>query len=133
VPRLHPLGRTIAVLATACAAPALLAAQQPADAPAPTATTAVGATPAAADTRFTVEKYLDYERASDPQISPDGQRVVYTRHFVNKLTDRWESALWIVNADGTKHHFLTKGSGPAWSPTGRASRTSRRATPRPRR
>jgi dipeptidyl aminopeptidase/acylaminoacyl peptidase len=118
VPRLHRVGRTIAVLATTCAVPALLAAQQPADAPAPTPTTAVGATPAAADTRFTVEKYLDYERASDPQLSPDGQRVVYTRAFVNKLTDRWESALWIVNADGTKHHFLTKGSGPAWSPDG---------------
>jgi hypothetical protein len=31
------------------------------------------------DTLFTVEKYLDVEQVSDPQISPDGAQIVYTR------------------------------------------------------
>ena len=29
--------------------------------------------------RLTVEHWLDWERVSDPRISPDGARVVYTR------------------------------------------------------
>ena len=70
------------------------------------------------DTLFTVEKYLDYEQVSDPQISPDGSQIIYTRRFVDKLADRWESALWLVNADGTKNRFLVKGSGARWSPDG---------------
>jgi Tol biopolymer transport system component len=100
---------------------ALVARSAGAQVPAPsqqTAAAAVGATPAAARTRFTVDKYLDFERVSDPQLSPDGARVVYTRGFVNKLTDRWESAIWLVSADGSRHHFLMKGANPVWSPDG---------------
>ncbi|HET7232436.1 MAG TPA: S9 family peptidase [Longimicrobium sp.] len=70
------------------------------------------------DSLFTVEKYLDYEQAADPQISPDGTRIVYTRRWVNRQEDRWESALWIMNADGSRNRFLTRGSGAVWSPDG---------------
>jgi dipeptidyl aminopeptidase/acylaminoacyl peptidase len=56
-------------------------------------------------TLLTTEHYLDWERVSDAQISPDGARVVYTRQTVNKLEDKFESALWIVNADGSQHRF----------------------------
>lgn len=68
--------------------------------------------------RLTLDLYLEYETVSDPQVSPDGSQVVYTRQFVDKQADRRESALWIVNADGSKHRFLAKGSGARWSPTG---------------
>lgn len=71
-----------------------------------------------ADTLFTVEKYLDFEQVGDAQISPDGAQIIYTRRFVNKLEDRWESALWIMNADGSRNRFLTKGGNPRWSPDG---------------
>lgn len=70
------------------------------------------------DTVFTVEKYLDYEQVGDPQISPDGAQIVYTRRYVNKMEDRWDASLWIMNADGTRNRFLTKGSSPRWSPDG---------------
>jgi dipeptidyl aminopeptidase/acylaminoacyl peptidase len=70
------------------------------------------------DTLFTVEKYLDYEQVADPQVSPDGSQIIYTRRFVDKLADRWESALWLVNADGSKNRFLLKGSNARWSPDG---------------
>jgi hypothetical protein len=36
-------------------------------------------------TLLTTEHYLDWERVSDAQISPDASRVVYTRQHVNKL------------------------------------------------
>lgn len=83
----------------------------------------VGATPSAAqqragDTLFSVEKYLDFEQVVDAQISPDGSQIVYTRRYVNKLEDRWDAALWIMNADGSRNRFLTKGASPRWSPDG---------------
>ena len=67
---------------------------------------------------FTVEKFLDVEQVADPRISPDGTQIVYTRRYVNKLEDRFDAALWIVNADGTKNRFLTKGGSARWSPDG---------------
>ena len=70
-------------------------------------------------TLLTNEHYLDWERVSDAQISPDGSRIVYTRQAVNKVEDKWESALWILNADGSQHRFLVKGSAARWSPDGK--------------
>ena len=68
--------------------------------------------------RLTLADILDYEKVSDPQISPDGTRVIYTRRWVNKLKDRWDSALWMVNADGSRNRFLVKGNGARWAPDG---------------
>ncbi len=65
-----------------------------------------------------VEQYMDYETVSDPQISPDGAQVVYTRRWVDKQEDKWKSALWIVSADGTKNRYFADGSEAVWSPDG---------------
>ena len=70
-------------------------------------------------TLLTTEHYLDWERVSDAQISPDASRVVYTRQHVNKLEDKWDSELWIVNADGSQNRFLVKGGTARWSPDGK--------------
>ena len=62
------------------------------------------------------------EYATDPQISPDGARIVYERNFMDALKDRRRSNLWIVGADGSGHRPLTTGSendgSPRWSPDG---------------
>ena len=70
-------------------------------------------------TLLTTDHWLDWERVSDAQISPDGTRIVYTRQAVNKQEDKWESALWILNADGSQHRFLVKGQNARWSPDGK--------------
>jgi dipeptidyl aminopeptidase/acylaminoacyl peptidase len=62
--------------------------------------------------------YLDMEGVSDPQLSPDGQRIVYSQRWVDKMNDRFQSSLWIMNVDGTKKRFLVEGSSPKWSPDG---------------
>jgi len=68
--------------------------------------------------RLKLEHSLEMESVADPRISPDGSQIIYTRRWVDKINDRRESALWIMNADGTKNRFLTDGSSARWSPDG---------------
>ena len=84
--------RLLLVAASLCAAAAV--------------TVPVRAQEQASDTLFTVGKYLDYETGGEPQISRDGSQVVYTRRWVNKLEDKWDAALWIMNADGSDRKRL---------------------------
>jgi acylaminoacyl-peptidase len=72
---------------------------------------------------FELADIFQLEYASDPQISPDGQQVVYVRNFMDIMKDRRRSNLWIINYDGTEHRPLTTGnendSSPRWSPDGK--------------
>jgi dipeptidyl aminopeptidase/acylaminoacyl peptidase len=66
--------------------------------------------------RFTTDHYFELERVTNPQIAPDGARIVYAREHVSRLEDKWEQEVWIMNADGSQHRFLAKGSNPRWAP-----------------
>lgn len=69
-----------------------------------------------------MEDIFEVEIAGDPQISPDGRRVVYVRQRADIMTDSRFSNLWIVGSDGSGHRPLTTGdfndSSPRWSPDG---------------
>jgi dipeptidyl aminopeptidase/acylaminoacyl peptidase len=80
--------------------------------------------------RLSLDTFLEMETVSDPQFSPDGSQVIYTRGWVDKMNDSRESALWIMNADGSRNRFLVKGSGARWSPNG--DRIAYTATGEPR-
>jgi dipeptidyl aminopeptidase/acylaminoacyl peptidase len=98
--------RLLCAFTLACL-PVMLAAQAPAQ-----------ATDATATDRLTLDLYWDYETVAEPQISPDGSQIIYTRQWFDKLNDRRESSLWIMNADGSRNRFLVRGSNARWSPTG---------------
>ena len=72
--------------------------------------------------RFQLADVFQLELAADPQISPDGSKIVYVRSFMDIMTDRRRSNLWIIDYDGTDHRPLTTGnanySSPRWSPDG---------------
>jgi len=68
--------------------------------------------------KLALDLYLEMEGVSDPQLSPDGSQIIYTRQWTDKLNDSRESSLWMMNADGAKNRFLIDGSSPQWSPDG---------------
>ena len=65
---------------------------------------------------------FELEWVQDPQISPDGEKIVYVRRGMDKMKDRRISRLWMMNADGSGHMKLTQRdvneSNPRWSPDG---------------
>ena len=76
-----------------------------------------------ADTRPITESDLfKFVWLADPQISPDGTRVVYLRVAVNQKSDNYETSIWIVPTDGSAARKFTSGprdSSPRWSPDGK--------------
>jgi dipeptidyl aminopeptidase/acylaminoacyl peptidase len=83
----------------------------------------VTAVPSAAqDTPFSELDVFQVEYASDVQISPDGEWVVYVRNSMSIMRDRREGRLWMVSTDGSQHRQLTSSdqaqSSPRWSPDG---------------
>ncbi|MDH5380544.1 MAG: S9 family peptidase [Cyclobacteriaceae bacterium] len=66
---------------------------------------------------------FNLEYVSDPQISPDGSKIIYTRNFKDIMTDRNLSNLWMINFDGTMNRPLTTGNqndfAAVWSPNGK--------------
>jgi len=69
-------------------------------------------------TKLQLQDYLDWEDVQSPQLSPDGARIVFTRRWIDKLNDRWESSVWMMKADGSQPRLLVNGSGAKWSPDG---------------
>ena len=72
--------------------------------------------------RFSSLDVFQLEFASNPEIAPDGSRVVYVRRGFDIMKDRGRSALWLIGADGSNHRALTDGTtavgSPRWSPDG---------------
>ena len=63
-----------------------------------------------------LEDYLDLERVSAPQIAPDGKTIVYARSWVNGQEDRFDTELWVMDADGSRNRRLLAGASQAdWS------------------
>ena len=72
----------------------------------------------APDGTLALETYLDWETVGNPQVSPDGTQILFTRGWVDKINDRRRSSIWIMNADGSRSRVLIEGSNPIWSPDG---------------
>ncbi|MEY8778989.1 prolyl oligopeptidase family serine peptidase [Allomuricauda sp. XS_ASV26] len=66
---------------------------------------------------------FNMEYVSDPQISPDGSKIIYVRNFKDIMTDRNLSNLWIIDFDGSNNRPLTTGNhndfAPKWSHDGK--------------
>ncbi|MEL6867596.1 MAG: S9 family peptidase [Bacteroidota bacterium] len=65
---------------------------------------------------------FELEWVTNPQISPDGQKIVYIRKGMDIMKDKSQARLWLINVDGSQHQKLTSEDrnegNPAWSPDG---------------
>lgn len=72
---------------------------------------------------ITVEDYLALKNVGDPQVSPDGQWVVYTVGTISLQDNKSTSRLWLANVALGTTKELSQGAGsdrsPRWSPDGR--------------
>jgi dipeptidyl aminopeptidase/acylaminoacyl peptidase len=79
--------------------------------------------PQSSPTPLSATDLFGLQWASEVQISPDGERIVYVRSINDIMSDRTRSNLWIINADGSDHRPLFSGadsaSSPRFSPDGR--------------
>ena len=66
---------------------------------------------------------FEMESVSDPQMSPDGSKILYVRSGSDIMTDKRFSNIWMINYDGSDHRPITSGkngnSHPRWSPDGK--------------
>jgi Tol biopolymer transport system component len=73
-------------------------------------------------TNLELTDIFNMEYVSDPQISPDGNQILYVRNFKDIMTDKNLSNIWLVNSDGSKNRPITTGNQndfyPRWSHTG---------------
>ncbi|OYT71147.1 MAG: dipeptidyl aminopeptidase [Chloracidobacterium sp. CP2_5A] len=78
---------------------------------------------APAPRRLDKTTFMEMESVTNPAISPDGRRVVFARTSVDKMTDRYRSALWMIESDGSRARELTgqtySARQPVWSPDGK--------------
>ncbi len=71
---------------------------------------------------FTVHDLVTMDRISDPQVSPDGQRVVFVLRKTDLDANKGRTDLWLMNADGSGLRQLTMNpaneDNPRWSADG---------------
>lgn len=68
--------------------------------------------------KLTLDDYSNYEVVDNPQMSPDGKQIIYTRQWIDMLNDKRPNDLWIMDADGNKNRYFMEGSSAKWSPDG---------------
>lgn len=74
------------------------------------------------DSHFDYMDVFDLQLVSNPEISPDGNTIIYERHQFDVMTDRRFVNLWTISFSGQDHRPLTSGKASygnvVWSPNG---------------
>tara|TARA_B100000315_G_scaffold188911_1_gene178715 strand:- start:43087 stop:45066 length:1980 start_codon:yes stop_codon:yes gene_type:complete len=73
--------------------------------------------------KIQIDDFYKFKLVNDPQISPDGEQVVFVVETMNKKDKKYYTNLWIVSSNGGRTRKLTHGKKndtcPRWSPDGR--------------
>jgi len=73
---------------------------------------------------FSIHDMLAMDRTSDPQVSPDGKTIVFTRRATDLQANRGRTDLWMIGVDGQRLRRLTSHPAgdynPRWSSDGKS-------------
>ena len=64
------------------------------------------------------EGYWDIQNISNPKVSPDGEKVLFTKRYIDKINDSFITEIWLMDVDGDNKRLFTDGSNAKWSPDG---------------
>lgn len=70
---------------------------------------------------ITIEDLYAWELPGNPQVSPDGSKIVYEVLSIDKESDEYRSTLWLIDGSDSPRKLTSgqwKDSSPAWSPDG---------------
>jgi dipeptidyl aminopeptidase/acylaminoacyl peptidase len=74
-------------------------------------------------TDFEIMPIFPMAPVSDPQVSPDGTRVLFTHSTVNMEEDKYDSHIWLLDLKEKRPRQFTHGANnesfPRWSPDGK--------------
>ncbi|MFD0932778.1 S9 family peptidase [Psychroflexus salinarum] len=74
------------------------------------------------ENHFDYMDLFDLQMVSNPEISPDGNTIIYERHQFDVMSDRRLVNLWQISFDGNNHYPITSGTrnygNVSWSPQG---------------
>jgi dipeptidyl aminopeptidase/acylaminoacyl peptidase len=73
---------------------------------------------------MTLVDLINLPQVTDPQLSPDGQQVLFVKSEANWKANRRVGHIWKISADGTGLMQMTAGAdgenSPRWSPDGKS-------------
>jgi dipeptidyl aminopeptidase/acylaminoacyl peptidase len=64
------------------------------------------------------EVYLGLKRISSPAFSPDGSKIVFSVTEIDRMRDRRDRSIWIMDVSGDPATRMARGSYATWSPDG---------------
>ncbi|MBF0550563.1 MAG: S9 family peptidase [Deltaproteobacteria bacterium] len=73
---------------------------------------------------LTANDLLDFDRISDPRVSPDGSHIAFVVSSLDLDNNRRRSSIWVMNSNGSEARQLTPlpegGNHPAWALDGQS-------------
>ena len=63
--------------------------------------------------------YWDIQNISNPKVSPDGEKVLFSKRYIDKINDSFITETWLMDSNGENKRLFTDGSNAKWSPDGK--------------
>lgn len=63
--------------------------------------------------------YWDIQNISNPKVSPDGAKVLFSKRYIDKINDSFVTEIWLMDSNGENKRLFSDGSNAKWSPDGK--------------
>ena len=53
------------------------------------------------------EGYWDIQNISNPKVSPNGEKVLFNKRYIDKINDSFITEIWLMDVDGANKRLFT--------------------------